>query len=208
MQVGHRLSALLQLYLHLRLDTWFQWIGQRQMQEERHFKVSKRGYRWCPSLWGDTVLYFQLYQCDAALYRSRLYLCSVKFCLSVYDSLYVQQCTIYVELFITNWSLHKKWIICPNVIPQYINIEWPPRLCLESLSIFFILNRGILKTLFDGINAQLLSLSWWRHQVETFSALPLVTGLLCANYSPVNGEFSAQRPVTRSFDIFFDLRLN
>ena len=26
--------------------------------------------------------------------------------------------------------------------------------------------------------------------------------------SPVTGEFPAQRPVTRSFDVFFDLRLN
>ena len=34
-----------------------------------------------------------------------------------------------------------------------------------------------------------------------------VTGL-CAGNSPVTGEFSAQRPVTRSFDVFFDLRLN
>ena len=31
---------------------------------------------------------------------------------------------------------------------------------------------------------------------------------LCAENSPVNGEFPAQRPVTRSFDVFFDLRLN
>ena len=34
-----------------------------------------------------------------------------------------------------------------------------------------------------------------------------VTGL-CAGNSPVTGEFPAQRPVTRSFDLFFDLRLN
>ena len=34
-----------------------------------------------------------------------------------------------------------------------------------------------------------------------------VTGL-CAGNSPVTGEFLAQRPVTRSFDAFFDLRLN
>ena len=34
-----------------------------------------------------------------------------------------------------------------------------------------------------------------------------VTGHLCGN-SPVTGEFPAQRPVTRSFDVFFDLRLN
>ena len=31
---------------------------------------------------------------------------------------------------------------------------------------------------------------------------------LCAGNSPVTGEFLAQRPVTRSFDVFFDLRLN
>ena len=45
---------------------------------------------------------------------------------------------------------------------------------------------------------------WWRHQMETFSALLAV----CAGNSPVSGEFPAQRPVTRSFDVLFDLRLN
>ena len=30
----------------------------------------------------------------------------------------------------------------------------------------------------------------------------------CAGNSPVTGEFPTQRPVTRSFDAFFDLRLN
>ena len=30
----------------------------------------------------------------------------------------------------------------------------------------------------------------------------------CAGNSPVTGEFPAQRPVTRSFDVFFDLRPN
>ena len=44
----------------------------------------------------------------------------------------------------------------------------------------------------------------WRHQMKTFSALLD----LCAGNSPVIGEFPAQRPVTRSFDVFFDLRLN
>ena len=46
--------------------------------------------------------------------------------------------------------------------------------------------------------------SWWRHQMETFSALLAI----CAGNSPIPGEFPAQRPVTRSFDVFFDLRLN
>ena len=39
--------------------------------------------------------------------------------------------------------------------------------------------------------------------METFSALLA----LCAENSPVPGEFPAQRPVTRSFDVFFDLHL-
>ena len=45
---------------------------------------------------------------------------------------------------------------------------------------------------------------WWRHQMETFSALLAI----CAGNSPVPGEFPTQRPVTRSFDVFFGLRLN
>ena len=45
---------------------------------------------------------------------------------------------------------------------------------------------------------------WWRHQMETFSALLAI----CAGNSPVSGEFPALRPVTRSFDVFFDQRPN
>ena len=40
--------------------------------------------------------------------------------------------------------------------------------------------------------------------MEKFSALPAI----CAGNSPVPGEFPAQRPVTRSFDVFFDLHPN
>ena len=46
--------------------------------------------------------------------------------------------------------------------------------------------------------------AWWRHQMETFSAVLAI----CAGNSPVPGEFRTQRPETRSFDVFFDLRLN
>ena len=59
------------------------------------------------------------------------------------------------------------------------------------------------------INAEVLSIllnkriSWWRHQMKTFSALLA----LCAGNSPVTGEFPSQRPVTRSFDVSFDMRL-
>ena len=45
---------------------------------------------------------------------------------------------------------------------------------------------------------------WWRHQMETYSALLS----LCAGNSPVAGEFPTQRPVTRSFDVFFVLTRN
>ena len=40
--------------------------------------------------------------------------------------------------------------------------------------------------------------------METFSALLAI----CAGNSPVTGEFLSQRPVTQSFDVFLDLRLN
>ena len=46
--------------------------------------------------------------------------------------------------------------------------------------------------------------TWWRHQMETFSTLLAI----CAGNSPITGEFPAQRPVPWNFDVFFDLRPN
>ena len=63
----------------------------------------------------------------------------------------------------------------------------------------------IIGTLWDYyISTCILMDSWWRHQMETFSALLAI----CVGNSPVAGEFPAQRPVTRSFDVSFDLRPN
>ena len=45
-------------------------------------------------------------------------------------------------------------------------------------------------------------LTWWRNQMETFSALLAIS----AGTSPVNSPH--KRPVARSFDVLFDLRLN
>ena len=42
----------------------------------------------------------------------------------------------------------------------------------------------------------------WRHQMETFSALLA----LCEGNPPVSGGFPSQRPITRSFYVFFDLQ--
>ena len=72
------------------------------------------------------------------------------------------------------------------------SVKWRPFcLCLNVLSLY-------------GRHGPLYPTSWWRHQMETFSALLV----LCAGNSPVPGEFPSQRPVMRSFDVFFDLRLN
>ena len=40
--------------------------------------------------------------------------------------------------------------------------------------------------------------------MQTFSALLA----FCAGNSPVTGEFPTQTPMTRSLDVFFDMRLN
>ena len=59
----------------------------------------------------------------------------------------------------------------------------------------------------SAIRTEMLNISiltWWRHQMETFSALLAI----CAGNSPVPGEFPPQRPVTWSFGVFFDLCLN
>ena len=51
-------------------------------------------------------------------------------------------------------------------------------------------------------------MGWSLHMMTSsngnFSALLAI----CAGNSPVTGEFPTQRPATRSFDVFFDLRLN
>ena len=69
-----------------------------------------------------------------------------------------------------------------------------------------IKNRNWMVSLVRGTPNELCTwfMSWWRHQKETFSALLA----LCAGNSSVTGEFPAQRPMTRSFDVFFHLRLN
>ena len=58
--------------------------------------------------------------------------------------------------------------------------------------------KGIHRSPHCPENKCVLQLSWWRHQMETFSA----SLAFCA------GNSQAQRPVTRSFDVFFNLRLN
>ena len=65
-------------------------------------------------------------------------------------------------------------------------------------------NKEYIRAPHDGYFVRCVHSTWWRHQMETFSALLAI----CAGNSPFIGEFPAQRSVTRSFDVLFDLRLN
>ena len=78
-----------------------------------------------------------------------------------------------------------------------------PMKCTLVLYCFALLWLWICPWRIDAIYCHSLELPWWRHQVQTFSTLLA----LCAGNSPVTGEFPEQRPVTRCFDVFFDLRL-
>ena len=81
--------------------------------------------------------------------------------------------------------LHKYFIFLPivYVIPKILDLNFKLLICC----------------LIDD-NVALVSIIFClRHQMETFSALLA----LCAGNSPVTGELSSQRPVTRSFDFFF-----
>ena len=65
-----------------------------------------------------------------------------------------------------------------------------------------VLRFSLVGTLGNGQVVCNIVQSWWRHQMETFSALLAI----CAGKSSVTGKFLAQRPGTRSFDVSFDLR--
>ena len=81
----------------------------------------------------------------------------------------------------------------------------------ESVIVKFVNTEGIPQTVASVVVSVVvmatkgtMSPPWWRHQMETFSALLA----LCAANSPVTGEFPAERPVTRSLDVCFDPHLN
>ena len=94
---------------------------------------------------------------------------------------------------------------------------WHDQLCNKNLSCHDSAILLILPFSLDILEIRLLSLeqyidytksqkiiTWWCHQMETFS--PLLA--LCVGNSPVTGEFPSWKPVTWSFDAFFDMRLN
>ena len=71
--------------------------------------------------------------------------------------------------------------------------------CLRYINL--VKDHFLFKTIANRI---WIIIPWWRHQMETLSALLAI----CVENSPVPGEFPTQRPVTRSFDVVFDQRPN
>ena len=58
--------------------------------------------------------------------------------------------------------------------------------------------------MYASLGLSCLHITWWCHPMDPFSALLPI----CEGNPPVIGGFPSQRPVTRSFDVFFNLRLN
>ena len=101
------------------------------------------------------------------------------------------------------WSYDQVWYI---TTPYLKHVNQKNVFCIFCCPYFSRLNRvkggsGVQVVVESKCQHDLglhkIELTWWRHQMA-----------ICAGNSPVPGEFPSQRPVTRSFDVFFDLRLN
>ena len=92
-----------------------------------------------------------------------------------------------------------------SLMPMPLHCNW---IC--ACLLFILISLGHLKSKLHRFVAEIvrfvciINIWWWRHQMEALPALLAI----CAGNSPVTGEFPAQRPVTPSFDVFFDLHPN
>ena len=85
-------------------------------------------------------------------------------------------------------------------MPVNRNYNFQTHILLYEFDIFC----NMYACVWQGRGGMVANCTWWRHEMETFSALLAI----CVGNSPVPGEVPAQRAVTRSFDVFFALRLN
>ena len=100
-------------------------------------------------------------------------------------------------------------LLCFSSDPMIYCIGTPRKgiLCIQRKHIKcprirFGVRKCVLLQYMEGSNPRKWVVTWWRHQMEIFSSLLD----FCAENSPVAGEFPAQRPVTRSFDVFLILK--
>ena len=102
----------------------------------------------------------------------------------------------------TGWVIASNSLIRPRFHPCPIEHKTTSVAVFVMRSIFWLAWAWQSKVL--SIEIRWWYFSRWHHQMETFSA----SLALCAGNSPVTGEFPSQRPVTRSFDVFVDMRLS
>ena len=84
----------------------------------------------------------------------------------------------------------------------YIYFRWISNVKIICLNFTEVWYKWVYRRLRDD-KPWINSNPWWRHQMDIISAILA----LCEGYPPVTGGFPSQRPVTRSFDVFFELRL-
>ena len=135
---------------------------------------------------------------------------------SNYDNIYIDA-YCYYAIMAHCWQKFQ-WPLCPLCwnSPEIIMLRWHcwhadlghGILGIDNGNIYpwivgFTLSLYALPWSHMKVNPTRTIDTWWCHQLETFSALLA----LCAGNSPVFGDFPTQRPVTRSFDVFFDLSL-
>ena len=119
-----------------------------------------------------------------------------------------------VEINKTTWDYPlRRSNANPN---QHINSPVKTLVVILSKTVYLLFIQSLVGLQFVSVRFNLLradsgksrnssyGIAWWRNQMETFSALLT----LCDWNPPVADGFSTQRPVTRSFDVFFDLCLN
>ena len=139
----------------------------------------------------DTKLLWSIGKTDCLHYSARV-------------DLYFHQILLIIVHMIASHIFHMSLAGGANMTPgRHISntvlslLEAPDATTLSKALLF----RAILRI----TGALIVCYTWWRHQMETFSRYwPFVRGI---HRSPVNYP-PTQRPVTRSFDVFFDLRLN
>ena len=96
------------------------------------------------------------------------------------------------------WVTHNEIRLLAHLKPFLRNTSTHLSIFCNTLSVIMIMSMGVL------IIRNMSSVTWWRHQMESFPALLA----LCAGDSPVTGEFPSQMLLRRSFGIFFHLRPN
>ena len=122
----------------------------------------------------------------------------------------IHSCNVFLTPFLIGdprnlWILSKIWYY------MYIFCYFECWINDFKIHINFSINQAIQHSFNNQIKSILIKTcantcgkSWWGHQVETFSELVA----LCAGNSPVTGKFPPRRPVTGSFEVFFDLHPN